>query len=69
MDTVAESERKEKSPRASTRFSLIVENERADADETIEPVSTDRILRRERGPINNFSLFSLTRAGRAAMFG
>ena len=31
MDDFAESERKQRSPRVSTRFSLGVENERADA--------------------------------------
>ena len=37
-------------PKVSTRFSLSTENEQADAErDTAEPVSRDRILRRERG--------------------
>ena len=50
MDAVAENGREARSPRVSTKFSLGVENGRTDAglDGMTEPVSRDRILRRER---------------------
>ena len=47
--SVGENGRKDRGPCVSTRFSLGVENERAEGDGTAEPVSRDQILRRERG--------------------
>ena len=39
-------------PQVSIRFRLSAENEQADARRAVEPVSRDRILRRERGQEN-----------------
>ena len=49
MDAAAEGERKERGPRVNTRFSLNTEMSRLTRDGTVEPVSRDQILSRERG--------------------
>ena len=54
MDTAAELERNPVSQhQISTRFSLSMEMSRLTRDGTVEPVSRDQILRRERGQGNN----------------
>ena len=59
MDDVAESATMERSPRVRTRFSLDVENERADAgQDASEPVSRDQSsgANKDRGGGNPFSV-------------
>ena len=61
MDSVAESGRKERSPRGSTRFNLSVKNERLSWDGTAKPVSRDQILSRERrrGKLFSWLIYTL----------